>query len=283
MFIYIIGNEKHSYFKIGVSNNPLVRLSTIQTNCPFEVELITKFRFSDLETAYKIEKELHCKLNKYLLRGEWFKISLNEINDLSKYIINHCPVVEDSSKQNQTLTVEIRVDLISRELKRIELFETVSGPAFKAFMVIRKEMMRLLQNNVKGKVEILRENKLLIDPEFLFKQEVVIKENYKSLKDAKGKVRKITKELVKANVLYPLERKDEFLINPQYFYEGLKYGDCYKTWCLTTGEEYQLEHNASYHQTFDGRTWCEVSDKSKDHQELIQRKINTLVDKKHEI
>lgn len=68
-FIYLIGNLKYGFVKIGFSKTPEKRIKAIQTGCPFPLAILKTYKGS-------IGKEylLHKKYHRYRTFGEWFKI-----------------------------------------------------------------------------------------------------------------------------------------------------------------------------------------------------------------
>jgi hypothetical protein len=81
--VYIMQCSETKVIKIGISHDPLARLSALQVGHPFPlsiVRLIDPRRF----TAEKIEKELHKALDDFRLCGEWFDgIALQLIGGLA--------------------------------------------------------------------------------------------------------------------------------------------------------------------------------------------------------
>lgn len=71
--VYLIQSLEDGYYKIGVSQSPIKRLSALQTGNPSELKLIHSF---PSEYANKIEKTLHNQLSHCKKEGEWFDISL---------------------------------------------------------------------------------------------------------------------------------------------------------------------------------------------------------------
>lgn len=59
-------------FKVGITNNPVKRLPTIQTGCPFRVRLVKSWVLPDRETARSIEDSFHRQNRKWRTSGEWF-------------------------------------------------------------------------------------------------------------------------------------------------------------------------------------------------------------------
>lgn len=62
------------FVKIGRADNPVLRLSQIQTANPYEVSLIRTFP----NKGYK-EKELHVLFKDKLHKGEWFSLTDEEV------------------------------------------------------------------------------------------------------------------------------------------------------------------------------------------------------------
>lgn len=81
--IYIIGCKKLRTIKIGISSNPKSRLASLQTNCPYKLELL--FVSEAKENARDIERDLHHRLSLYRLHGEWFSESAYDQIDLVKF------------------------------------------------------------------------------------------------------------------------------------------------------------------------------------------------------
>jgi hypothetical protein len=71
---YIMIDASTNYVKIGKSQNPGHRERTLQAEKP-TIKMIHVFKDD-------IEKELHSKFNDRRLRGEWFDLSENEVNEI---------------------------------------------------------------------------------------------------------------------------------------------------------------------------------------------------------
>jgi hypothetical protein len=61
-------------FKIGVAKSPRARLHTIRTGNPMPVELVMSRRISGAPYAYVAERWIHLMLDRYRVRGEWFRL-----------------------------------------------------------------------------------------------------------------------------------------------------------------------------------------------------------------
>lgn len=68
-YVYIMKDSTHNFLKIGFSNNPVYRESTLQGERP-TITLVGKWKgtMNDEQTCHRI-------LAKYRKRGEWFDIS----------------------------------------------------------------------------------------------------------------------------------------------------------------------------------------------------------------
>lgn len=81
-FVYVI--KCNEYYKIGCSREGVEkRLKAMQTGNPYELELIMMIKTSNYP---KTELFLHKRFDKYRIRGEWFKLSEELINELYTYI-----------------------------------------------------------------------------------------------------------------------------------------------------------------------------------------------------
>ena len=65
--VYIIRCTVTGRVKIGIADDPNVRLNVLQAMCPTELELVTSF-----PGGLKRERELHKQFADCRLHGEWF-------------------------------------------------------------------------------------------------------------------------------------------------------------------------------------------------------------------
>ena len=72
-FVYLMRNQRNGFIKIGFSRDPKYREATLQSEEP-EVELLTKF-VGDMSD----EESLHERFSAKRLRGEWFKLTDEDI------------------------------------------------------------------------------------------------------------------------------------------------------------------------------------------------------------
>ncbi len=66
------------YHKIGVSCMPDARIYEMQIGNPELMSLVLSF---EIEDAFHFERRLHDRLAEYHVRGEWFRVGLNVIED----------------------------------------------------------------------------------------------------------------------------------------------------------------------------------------------------------
>lgn len=69
-YVYLIKCE--GFVKIGNAHDPEKRMKDMQVGNPFELELIAKLPFEGKRAAHTYEMELHHRLRKHRVRGEWF-------------------------------------------------------------------------------------------------------------------------------------------------------------------------------------------------------------------
>lgn len=72
-FIYVIEGEGGKH-KIGVSSDPIRRISTLQTGSPVPLKFSFIAVAPDMPASYFIESQAHELLQKYNTSGEWFAV-----------------------------------------------------------------------------------------------------------------------------------------------------------------------------------------------------------------
>lgn len=75
-FVYLMKNNRNGSYKIGYSRNPGVRESTLQSEEP-DITLIRHWPGTKIDEAV-----LHAKFATQRIRGEWFKLSDDQIANL---------------------------------------------------------------------------------------------------------------------------------------------------------------------------------------------------------
>ena len=87
-WIYLVRAKKgNGPIKIGWSSRPTERLRLMHWGSPVELEFI------DLRWGPRIfEAEIHRKLRKHKLRGEWYSLAPKELEDLLVFIHERCPL-----------------------------------------------------------------------------------------------------------------------------------------------------------------------------------------------
>jgi hypothetical protein len=94
MYVYFLrsqGNPKR--LKIGKSKDPIGRMRTLQTGCPFRITLAGVIKCKDDLHALRVEKAMHGYFSDKRKQGEWFHCTthvlvkmwdvLNQIDDVS--------------------------------------------------------------------------------------------------------------------------------------------------------------------------------------------------------
>jgi len=79
-FIYLMHNGRTNLVKIGKSKNPVFREKTLQGEDP-DVTLIAVWEAQD-----QIERTLHEKYRQTRIRGEWFKLSFQDMKEISDFM-----------------------------------------------------------------------------------------------------------------------------------------------------------------------------------------------------
>lgn len=80
-YVYIIKDENYpDTYKIGKSKNPKYREKTLYHQSPY----ISLFKVVHCEKPSELEHEIHLRLHNKRIRGEWFKLSEFELNNIIK-------------------------------------------------------------------------------------------------------------------------------------------------------------------------------------------------------
>jgi len=76
--VYLMYDESTNLYKIGVSNNPKYREKTLQGQIP-KVNTVVSREFNDRKLSLTMEKTLHEYFRPKHVRGEWFDLSKNDL------------------------------------------------------------------------------------------------------------------------------------------------------------------------------------------------------------
>ncbi|PIF05305.1 MAG: hypothetical protein CSA36_07585 [Draconibacterium sp.] len=77
IYLYLMINENTNLFKIGYSKNPYFREKTLQSEEP----KIFTIKFWECEK--KVETEIHKLFKNKRIRGEWFKLNIDDLVKLN--------------------------------------------------------------------------------------------------------------------------------------------------------------------------------------------------------
>lgn len=84
-YVYLMQDTLTNLYKIGISNKPEYREKTLQSEKP-SIVLTTNKRFPNRKIAEVLEKTLHETYSNKRIRGEWFKLDLKDIQDISSIL-----------------------------------------------------------------------------------------------------------------------------------------------------------------------------------------------------
>ena len=98
--IYLIKTKDNDFYKIGYTSNSVKkRLKSIQTCCPYKLEIINKVNGSIQE-----EKILHTLFKEHKTQGEWFKLDkiyLDILLNVMQHISTEIELPKKPSKKNR--------------------------------------------------------------------------------------------------------------------------------------------------------------------------------------
>ena len=119
-YVYII--QMGRYFKVGVSNNPEIRLKAIDgTLLPEDPKLIFNLKKNN---AYRTESKIHREYKKYNVRGEWFLFNQNLLKKISKdYNFVKVSDIDNSNIEDKiikNLHIKLKEEVLNLESKTIK-------------------------------------------------------------------------------------------------------------------------------------------------------------------
>lgn len=85
-YVYLMHDESNGYYKIGISNHPKYREHTLQSEKP-TIALVQAKQFPIRPIAEAFEAALHKTYESKRLRGEWFKLDSDDVDNLKKALL----------------------------------------------------------------------------------------------------------------------------------------------------------------------------------------------------
>lgn len=83
--VYLIGywNQERWHIKIGVSNNPIKRLKSLQTGNSHQLQLVKAISAT---APRRVETSLHHQFRHYRQAGEWFVLDTDRLRILEQVL-----------------------------------------------------------------------------------------------------------------------------------------------------------------------------------------------------
>ena len=78
-----MNDTSNGYYKIGMSNNPEFRESTLQSEKPTIVKVCHK-KYPSRKIAHAFESALHHVYESKRIRGEWFRLNEKDIWEIKQ-------------------------------------------------------------------------------------------------------------------------------------------------------------------------------------------------------
>jgi hypothetical protein len=119
-YVYIIRIINTKFYKIGISNNVESRLKELNTATPFDMTIVFKKHFKDFHLIENYVQNTF--INKHI-RGEWFELSVYDVNSIKSFL-------ENLESRNEIIS-EIKSRLVStkkhqnKELKSSIIFKNL--------------------------------------------------------------------------------------------------------------------------------------------------------------
>ena len=126
-FVYIIGNNDHNMFKVGISNDPIRRVKDFQTGNPLPLSLIKKYNLNSYSS--KVEKKIHSFLEEdksvKSMVGEWFSCEIDSLSGkIDKIILEETKEIrkiEDEKQQKEKEEIKKEKLKLTQQKEELEL------------------------------------------------------------------------------------------------------------------------------------------------------------------
>ena len=82
-YLYIVRETWQGMCKIGIASDIYARMSSLQTGCPQELEVIG---FVALKNAKSMELFIHNRYKAFRHRGEWFNLSIEQVQTILDFV-----------------------------------------------------------------------------------------------------------------------------------------------------------------------------------------------------
>lgn len=138
--IYVIKATGTNLVKLGFSTNVPKRLKSLQTACPYDLEVLATWPGIKAN-----EKALHLKFAQYRRSGEWF-----EVGDWLPVLLREIATLDDGKQATSFMIDDVPNALLVLESKLVEMEMQASDPTVKG---LAKEGLSLLRPSIQAIAE----------------------------------------------------------------------------------------------------------------------------------
>lgn len=188
-YIYVL--KCNEYYKIGKTTVGMKeRLNGLKTSIPYDYSVKFLFGFDVLNVS-RLEKNLHRNFIKKHIRGEWFLLNENELEDLCAVCISAGGILKDY-KTNDLDSLGQKKYILNKGSSNISIGNILNKVEITPFLFI-DVLINLLENMLANKWKIkisIEKSEILKDRNYInikllfpSKYKIEIKENKFSQKD----------------------------------------------------------------------------------------------------
>jgi hypothetical protein len=88
--VYIIQCESCPHYKIGITSRLPCRLHALSGACPYTLHVIGQFMMPSKTKSLEVEKKLHRRYQDCNMRGEWFHLDDEQLEEIKFFFANNC-------------------------------------------------------------------------------------------------------------------------------------------------------------------------------------------------
>lgn len=103
--LYVLKTSDH-FYKVGIATDLYIRIAQLQTGCPTPIDMARSFQVNNAKLAESLS---HNALRQYALRGEWFEVPDDHVNEFISSIehlvesVNSGSLTDDDTGDTQIL------------------------------------------------------------------------------------------------------------------------------------------------------------------------------------
>lgn len=137
-YVYFVQSQHGGAIKIGVSDNPEQRLIQLQTAYPHKLVIVKRIECDNRRYADELERSLHDRFQSQRLSGEWFDITIHEV----QYEINWALGVADCVNSEKVNKLHDEIEALKTLVEDYKEAAELAGNTYSRRVAAYAEIVR---------------------------------------------------------------------------------------------------------------------------------------------